>query len=867
MNKFVLLEGEGKSNLADSCSPCGAEAHMVLRLPNRILSWAESRIHSIRLLRHRSVALDRGTIHQRLPEKTRKVEDRIPSSKRKTREFEETGKTNFENRSELQTLAEISPVGIFQTDAKGQCVYANERCCHICGMTKEEVLGLGWVRNLHFEDRERVQYEWSEAVKRKSTFKAEYRFIFHDRVIWVIGEAVPERDSEGRVIGFVGALTDITDRKNAEAFLQQSETRLNMALRTGRIVAWEWEAATNRLVRSDNSMQMLGLDFIDTGFPSENFLAAVDPKYRNMIEENLRRAFSGAKLLENEFELIRPDGSRLWCSALAEVIRNPAGKVERIVGVLRDVTLQKRAQESLENARRFLSQTLDALPSHVAILDESAKIIAVNSAWKKFADQNGFKSGDYGIGMNYLDICQSATGLQSEHAEKVAAALRELLQEKRANFYFEYPCHSPTEKRWFTLRIGRFKVDSVVRLFCSHHNVTEVKRGEEALRESEARFRQLADSMPQIVWSATADGKIDYQNKKFFEQTGLSAEKAADSQHLWRNILHPDDAFTADRRWLESVKSGTPFEMEYRYIDAKRGGYRWHLGRALPVRNERGEIVRWFGTCTDIEEHKQIEQALEFAQEQLSKHAANLEKAVGERTAQLEQSMKQMESFCYSIAHDLRAPLRAMQGFTTALCDDYGRSLDATGHEYAFRIVTSAQRMERLIQDLLNYGRLSHIEVALESVDLEKVVQDTLVALEREISRQKAVVTVDRPLPCIRGNEPMLEEVFNNLISNALKFVAPGIIPVIQIRAERTGDKIRVAVKDNGIGIEPEYHEKIFRVFEKVHGTPSEQATGIGLAIVRKSLERLGGQVGIESRPGQGSTFWFELPACDAEGK
>ncbi len=764
-----------------------------------------------------------------------------------------------ENNHRYQTLARISPVGVFQTDPNGECIYLNQRCTELTGLQLEEAKGSRWAGNVHPDDRDRVLEEWRAAVQSKSIFKSEYRFVHGGKTVWVVGEAVPELDTTGNLRGYVGAIVDITDRKQTERALKQSESRFKMALSAGRIIAWEWEAATNRIIRSENAKEILGIEPTDSDFPSPRFLAIVHPRQRDAIRQVLENALQAGNYFDHECEIVRLDGISIWIATQAEVVRDKNGKVERVVGVTRDITLRKRAQDSLENARRFLEQTLDALPSHVAVLDNTAKIVTVNSAWRRLADQNHFAGKNYGLGESYLDVCQAAAGLKPQDAEQIRSAIHELLQQKRSDFYYEYESRSDRQTRWFVVRIGRFEVDSSFRLFCSHHDVSEIKRAEEALRESEARFRQLADSMPQIVWSARRDGLIDYQNKKFFEQTGVVMTLPFVG-NVWAEILHPDDVGRATEKWTESVRTGQPFEMEYRYVDVRSGGHRWHLGRALPVRNERGEIVRWFGTCTDIEDRKQIEQALETARQQLSNHASNLERAVNDRTGQLEQSMKQMESFCYSIAHDLRAPLRAMQGFTTALFEDYQQSFDETGREYALRIMTSAQRMERLIQDLLNYGRLSHIEVSVEVVDVEAAMTEVLQHLAPIVTEKNAVVSINHPLPQVRANKAMVEEILAHLLSNAVKFVAPDTVPMVKVWSELQRGSARIYISDNGIGIEPEYHERIFRVFEKLHGPATAQATGIGLALVRKSLERMGGQVGVESYPGKGSCFWFELP-------
>jgi PAS domain S-box-containing protein len=188
------------------------------------------------------------------------------------------------------------------------------------------------------------------------------------------------------------------------------------------------------------------------------------------------------------------------------------------------------------------------------------------------------------------------------------------------------------------------------------------------LRESESLFHQLADAMPQIVWMANANGDVDYHNKKWFEQTGLTEEEA-NALGVWKAILHPDDAPLATENWNRCIRTGEPFQMEYRYKDIKSGGHRWHLGRALPVRDEKNQIVRWFGTCTDIHDQKLTELALHEAKEQLAENAGELEKLFTERTVELEEIVRSSEALNYSIAHDLRAPLRAMMGFSDTLLD------------------------------------------------------------------------------------------------------------------------------------------------------------------------------------------------------
>jgi len=221
-----------------------------------------------------------------------------------------------------------------------------------------------------------------------------------------------------------------------------------------------------------------------------------------------------------------------------------------------------------------------------------------------------------------------------------------------------------------------------------------------------------------------------------------------------------------------------------------------------------------------------------------------------------------MSTFTYTIAHDLRAPLRSMSGFAQAMVDDFGSRLDPTCLDYARRVAGSARKMDALIVDLLAYGRLIHLDVQLESVSLDTVARMALARMSAELAARGAVVDLALPMGSVRGNSAMLGQVMTNLLSNAVKFVAPGVPPRVTVWSERRDGRVCLWVEDNGIGIDPEFHARIFGIFQRLNREEDYPGTGIGLAIVRKALERMGGKAGVVSVTGRGSRFWIELPAA-----
>ncbi|HEV7367854.1 PAS domain S-box protein [Arenibaculum sp.] len=513
-------------------------------------------------------------------------------------------------------------------------------------------------------------------------------------------------------------------------------------------------------------------------------------------------------------------------------------------------------------------------------------------------------------------------------------------------------------------------------------DVTERKRAEAALRESERRFRVLAETIPQIVWTAGPDGALDYLNPRWSEFTGQPMP--AGRGWSWGPFVHPDDREATTSAWRAVLDSVSEYRMEHR-LRAADGSYRWVRTRAAPLLDADGRVRMWVGTALDVHDEYEASRRLrertealeelgrtldlapvlvrglddrvvywnrgtatlygwspdeavgrtshellatrfpdgletareavlasgswrgklrhrckngsevvveslwalhrgpdgtprsiievntdvtdrERAEEEVRELNRTLEARVERRTQQLADANTELQSFAHTVAHDLRAPLRSMTGFSQALLEDYGEALDETAQDYLQRIAGGAGRMDQLIQDLLSYAKISREEIMLSAVPLERVVADALGHLEAVIRDGGAELSVESPLPSVVAHRGVLVHVVVNLLSNAVKFVPAGRRPRIVVRADRQGGRVRLWVEDNGIGVAAEHQGRIFQVFQRLHGASEYPGTGIGLAIVRRGTERMGGEAGIESAPGRGSRFWIELMEADDGG-
>jgi PAS domain S-box-containing protein len=391
--------------------------------------------------------------------------------------------------------------------------------------------------------------------------------------------------------------------------------------------------------------------------------------------------------------------------------------------------------------------------------------------------------------------------------------------------------------------IKPFAAQELVARVESHLRLARLRReAAETVRQSEHRLRLLLEQTPLVHW--TTDANLVYTSSL---GKGLAAVGLKPGEAVGRNLLDyhaPHEPIVEAHRGAMAGRS-TTFETTY-------------AGRvfecyAEPMRDAAGQVTGVLGIALDRTERA-------GAEEEIRRLNTDLERRVQERTKSLEETIRELNTFAYSVAHDLRAPLRAIHGFGQLVLESREATAEDTTRFYLTEMVSSAARMDQLIQDLLGYSSLNRGDLAIGTVALDGLVDRVLCDMSAELKAVKADVRVERPLASVHANDLLLRQAVSNLVSNAIKFVDAGIQPQVRIRGERQGSFYRLVVEDNGIGIAPAYYEKVFRIFERLHSRDAYPGTGIGLAIVRRAVERMGGKVGLDSEAGKGSRFHLDLP-------
>lgn len=558
------------------------------------------------------------------------------------------------------------------------------------------------------------------------------------------------------------------------------------------------------------------------------------PERLNEEPDILARITRGERVEHYETVRRRKDGSHVDISLTVSPIVDVDGKIIGASKVARDITDQRREQERL-------AVTLSSIGDAVISTDEQGRVVFMNAVAEALT---GWKNGD-AIGQP-LDAVFRIVNETTRHTVEspVTKVLREGFTVGLANhtvLIARDGVERPIDDSAAPIRNRAGLLIGVVLVF---RDVSERRAAELAALQLAA----IIEGSDDAIIGKDLKGIVSSWNPGAERVFGHTAEEMIGKSIT---ILLPPDRMTEEQQILARLQRGERVD-HFPTLRVRKDGMVIHVSLTIsPIFDDEGHVIGASKIARDIT-------APRIAQEKLQTHAADLETKVRERTAKLEGMVAELEAFSYSLSHDMRAPLRAIQSFSEIVLADYGEKIPE-GIEYLRKVISAANRMDRLIQDVLSFARLSRAEIKVTPLDVDRLVRD-IIHERPELHEPNAIVTVASPLLPVLGHDASLTQCLTNLLDNAVKFVAPGVFPKVEIFTRAVGDHARICVRDNGIGISPEGQRRLFTIFQRLHSTERFEGTGVGLAIVRKAAERMNGTVGIESAEGQGSTFWVELP-------
>jgi PAS domain S-box-containing protein len=554
------------------------------------------------------------------------------------------------------------------------------------------------------------------------------------------------------------------------------------------------------------------------------------------------RALAGGARYQVEHRIIRPDGALRWILQAAVVERDDAGASIRLMGICQDITNRKRAEDEIRAAAAYNRSLIEASLNPMFTIGRDGVISDVNTATEQAtgyerADLLGTRFSDY-----FTDTSLARVGYELAFA---GASVRDYPLELRHR-------DGHVTSVMYNATVYRDPSGQVLGVFAAARDVTETERLQDALRASEVRLRVLFDSAPIGVGEVTLSGELVRVNQYFCQFVGYTAEEVLSMRGM-TDLLHPDDIEThvAIRQRISSEEIET-YSADRRFMQ-KGGGVIWGEVQRSLVRDPAGRPLLYIDTVRDITAQRQAEAEVRTL-------TAELEARVEQRTAELERSNKNLRAFSYSIAHDLRTPLRGLNGFSEALLEEYGGILGEAGRGYAQRIQAASERMGVIIDNLLRLSQVTHAEINLELVDLSAEVAAIAEGL-RSVDPGRRVSFAIQEGVWVTADRILIHTVLDNLVENAWKFTAGRQDATIEFAAAATDDDGTVCcyVRDNGVGFESAYVDKLFQPFQRLHTAREFAGAGVGLASVQRIIERHGGRTWAEGTVDSGAIFYFTL--------
>ena len=619
---------------------------------------------------------------------------------------------------------------------------------------------------------------------------------------------------------------EITERKQAEAALRLASAYNRSLIEAsldplvtigpdGKIT--DVNAATEKITGHSRE-ELIGTDFM--GYFS-------DPE---KAKAGYQQVFQDGFVHDYALEIRAKDGHLTPVLYNASVYRDEAGEVIGVFAAARDITERKRAEEELRKTSLYARSLIEASLDPLVTISSDGKIMDVNQATEQVTGITRNRL----IGSDFSDYFTEPVKAREGYQKVMAEGLVK-----------DYPLtirhiSGRTTDVLYNAAIYRNEAGEVQGLFAAARDITERKKAEAALRLASAYNRSLIEASLDPLVTIGPDGKITDVNAATEKITGHSREELIGTDFMG----YFSDPEKAKAGYQQVFQDG--FVHDYALeIRAKDGHLTPVLYNASVYRDEAGEVIGVFAAARDITERKR-------AEEEVHTLNAELEQRVVQRTAQLEAANKELEAFSYSVSHDLRAPLRAIDGFSRILLEDYIENLDEEGKRVLSVIRNNTQKMGQLIDDLLLFSRLGRREITPSDIRMTELAKGVFEEIKPSANGQNLQFNV-KTLPLAQGDRSMMKQVFVNLLSNAIKFTRQKEMATIEIGGTNDGVENIYYVKDNGVGFDMQYVNKLFGVFQRLHSSEEFEGTGVGLAIVQRIIHRHGGRVWAEGKVGRGS--------------